>query len=135
MENDEPNVTAETGLTIWRRSYYRLRALERQLVDASRGAEEPGQIEALYREIEALRLATSELFTAAQVESVSHHVKLFRAGSAAAYPAADLPPMPPQPVQQVPESTRTAAQPRRRSAPAAGSRPLAIATHTLRPPP
>jgi hypothetical protein len=80
MEKDEKQPGSETDLAIWRRSYYQLRALERRLVDVAREIDDPAELEQLYREVEALRNTTSELFTAAQMESVSRHVKLFRAG-------------------------------------------------------
>lgn len=78
MQAHVQQAASESGLAAWRRSYYRLREMERQLVTAARMNEDPAGIDRRYREIEALRLATTELFTAAQVESVSHHVRLFR---------------------------------------------------------
>lgn len=68
----------ETALSAWRKSYHELRAVERQLVVAARNAEEPVKLDALYREIEQRRIATTDMFKVAQIESVSRHVTRFR---------------------------------------------------------
>jgi hypothetical protein len=78
MQADDQHAPPESALAAWRRSYSRLRALERQLVEIAR-ADEPGDLAHLHREIEELRIATTGMFTTAQIESVSRHVKLFGA--------------------------------------------------------
>lgn len=137
MNSDDKQAPPETGLTLWRRSYAELRSLERRLVSASREGDDPADVEALYRQVETLRLLTTDLFTAAQLESVSRHVQLFRTSSSArrerqqqflllpAAPATEdadahgspLPSIYPR-AQQAPQV--------RNPAPASGSRPLAI---------
>jgi hypothetical protein len=84
MKPDDKQAPPETGLTVWRRVYAQLRGLERKLVEASRAGQDASRLEGLYREIEALRQETTELFAAAQLESVSKHVELFRASAAVA---------------------------------------------------
>jgi hypothetical protein len=81
MEQHTKQGPTDAALTAWRKSYSRLRELERRLVSASRAAQDPAEIDNLYREVEALRSATTEMFTVAQIESVSRHVMQYRIGS------------------------------------------------------
>ena len=58
----------------WRRSYLRLRMLERNLVSETRAGKDPVKIAALYEKVEAVRTATTALFHSAQTASMSHYI-------------------------------------------------------------
>jgi hypothetical protein len=62
----------------WRRSYLRLRMLERNLVSETRTGKDPVKIAALYEKVEALRRATTDLFQLAQTASMSHLIPVLR---------------------------------------------------------
>jgi hypothetical protein len=62
------------SFTRWRRSYLRLRILERNLVTEARAGKDPIHIAAMYEKVEAVRLATSALFERAQTASMPHLV-------------------------------------------------------------
>lgn len=64
----------------WRRSYLRLRMLERNYVSEARAGRDPARIAALYDKVEAVRAATSALFHSAQTASMAHQVPSLRAG-------------------------------------------------------
>lgn len=66
----------------WRRSYLRLRMLERNLVSEARAGKDPAKIAALYEQVEAVRTATSELFHLAQTASMAHQIPFARSGEA-----------------------------------------------------
>jgi hypothetical protein len=130
MDAEEKHATPENGLTAWRKSYQELRLLERQLVSGSRGTMDPDAIDALYGEIETLRLKTTDLFTAAQIESVSRHVKAYRGSHSVSgqqqFVLTSLPP-PSAPPADIPVLARRVAQPKARRAGSggAGTRPIA----------
>ena len=58
----------------WRRSYLRLRMLERNLVSETRAGKDPVKIAALYEKVEAVRSATTALFHCAQTDSMQHYI-------------------------------------------------------------
>ena len=58
----------------WRRSYLRLRMLERVLVTETRAGKDPVKIAAMYQKVESVRQATSALFHAAQTASMTHYI-------------------------------------------------------------
>ena len=60
--------------TRWRRSYLRLRMLERNLVTEARAGKDPVRIASLYEKVEAMREATSALFHVAQTASMQHYI-------------------------------------------------------------
>ena len=60
--------------TRWRRSYLRLRTLERNLVTEARAGKDPVRIALLYQKVESLREATSALFHVAQTASMQHYI-------------------------------------------------------------
>ncbi len=64
----------------WRRSYLRLRMLERNYVSEARAGRDPVRIAALYEKVEAVRAATSALFHSAQTASMAHQIPSMRAG-------------------------------------------------------
>ncbi|MDB5945284.1 MAG: hypothetical protein JWQ33_310 [Ramlibacter sp.] len=144
MDTDVKQAMPENGLTAWRRSYSRLRLLERQLVSVSRDAGSAADVERLYRQIEDLRQATTDLFTAAQKESVSRHVQVFRAiqgmhrlpappgGAAAADGVVTT--QPSEPAASPPSKVKPA-KPRivRKAGATTGSRPLAVSSVGSRP--
>lgn len=58
----------------WRRSYLRLRTLERSLVSETRIGKDSVKITALYDKVEAVRTSTSALFHSAQTASMQHYI-------------------------------------------------------------
>ena len=64
--------------TSWRRSYLRLRMLERNLVSEARSGKDPAKIAAMYERVEAVRLATTALFHLAQTASMAHQIPNLR---------------------------------------------------------
>jgi hypothetical protein len=64
----------QDSFTMWRRSYLRLRMLERNLVSETRSGKDPAKIAVLYEKVDALRCATTELFQLAQTASMSHQI-------------------------------------------------------------
>lgn len=58
----------------WRRSYLRLRMLERNLVSEARAGKDPVKIAAMYEKVEAVRTATTALFHTAQTASMAHQI-------------------------------------------------------------
>jgi hypothetical protein len=64
----------------WRRSYLRLRMLERNFVSESRSGRDPARIAAMYDKVEAVRAATTALFHSAQTASMPHQIPSLRAG-------------------------------------------------------
>lgn len=58
----------------WRRSYLRLRMLERNLVTEARAGKDPVRIAAMYEKVESVREATSALFHSAQTASMQHYI-------------------------------------------------------------
>jgi hypothetical protein len=64
----------------WRRSYLRLRMLERNFVSEARAGKDPVRIAALYEKVEAVRAATTALFHSAQTASMQHQIPSARAG-------------------------------------------------------
>jgi hypothetical protein len=58
----------------WRRSYLRLRMLERNLVSETRAGKDPVRIAAMYEKVEAVRAATTALFHLAQTASMPHYI-------------------------------------------------------------
>jgi hypothetical protein len=66
----------------WRRSYLRLRMLERNLVSEARAGKDPVKIAALHEKVEAVRSATSALFHSAQTASMAHQIPTAHSGSA-----------------------------------------------------
>ena len=58
----------------WRRSYLRLRMLERNLVTEARAGKDPVKVAALYEKVESVRLATSALFHDAQTASMQRDI-------------------------------------------------------------
>ena len=58
----------------WRRSYLRLRMLERVLVTETRAGKDPVKIAAMYEKVEAVRAATTALFHSAQTASMAHYI-------------------------------------------------------------
>jgi hypothetical protein len=64
----------------WRRSYLRLRMLERNLVSEARTGKDPAKIAALHGKVEAVRSATSALFHSAQTASMAHQIPVARTG-------------------------------------------------------
>jgi hypothetical protein len=132
MKDDDKQGSPESALTAWRSSYYQLRGLERRLVDASRMGESPAVIERLFREVESLRLQTTEMFTVAQIESVSRHVMQFRATPGSprtrrfSFETLSQPPHQPE----HPAASRGTAEPKKRARrpAAAAAKPLAISS-------
>jgi hypothetical protein len=70
---DQKDVFKDT-FTSWRRSYLRLRILERNLVTEARAGKDPIRIAAMYEKVESLRLATTALFERAQTASMAHQI-------------------------------------------------------------
>ena len=70
---DQKDVFKDT-FTRWRRSYLRLRILERNLVTEARAGKDPVRIASLYEKVESLREATSALFHVAQTASMQHYI-------------------------------------------------------------
>ena len=66
--------------TSWRRSYLRLRILERNLVSEARSGKDPVKIAAMHEKVEAMRAATSALFQLAQTASMAHQIPSLRSG-------------------------------------------------------
>ncbi len=66
----------------WRRSYLRLRMLERNLVSEARAGKDPVKIAALHEKVEAVRSATSALFHSAQTASMAHQIPATRSDGA-----------------------------------------------------
>lgn len=66
----------------WRRSYLRLRMLERNLVSETRAGKDPVKIAALYEKVEAVRAATTALFHTAQTASMVHQIPSRSSGEA-----------------------------------------------------
>lgn len=66
--------------TGWRRSYLRLRILERNLVSEARSGKDPVKIAAMHAKVEAMRAATSALFQLAQTASMVHQIPSLRGG-------------------------------------------------------
>ena len=64
----------------WRRSYLRLRILERNLVSEARSGKDPVKIAAMHAKVEAMRVATSALFQLAQTASMAHQIPSLRGG-------------------------------------------------------
>lgn len=64
--------------TSWRRSYLRLRMLERSLVSEARSGKDPVKIAAMYEKVDAARLATTALFQLAQTASMAHQIPNLR---------------------------------------------------------
>ena len=64
--------------TSWRRSYLRLRMLERSLVSEARSGKDPVKIAAMHEKVEAARLATTALFQLAQTASMAHQIPNLR---------------------------------------------------------
>ena len=62
------------SFTTWRRSYMRLRILERNLVVEARSGKDTVKVAALYEKVEAVRLSTSALFHLAQTASMQHYI-------------------------------------------------------------
>jgi hypothetical protein len=62
----------------WRRSYLRLRMLERNLVTEARGGKDPTIIAAMYEKVEAARAATTALFHTAQTDGMAHQIPATR---------------------------------------------------------
>ena len=62
------------SFTNWRRSYMRLRILERNLVTEARSGKDPVKVAALYEKVETVRLSTSALFHLAQTASMQHYI-------------------------------------------------------------
>ena len=60
--------------TRWRRSYLRLRMLERNLVSETRAGKDPVRIAAMYEKVESVRAATTALFHSAQTASMPHYI-------------------------------------------------------------
>ena len=58
----------------WRRSYLRLRLLERKLVSETRSGQDPARIAAMYDQVETARTATTALFHAVQTASMAHQI-------------------------------------------------------------
>lgn len=58
----------------WRRSYLRLRMLERNLVSEARSGKDPVKVAAMYEKVESAREATSALFHSAQTASMQHYI-------------------------------------------------------------
>ena len=58
----------------WRRSYLRLRMLERSLVSESRTGKDAVRLAELYDKVESVREATSALFHSAQTASMQHYI-------------------------------------------------------------
>jgi hypothetical protein len=67
----------------WRRSYLRLRMLERNLVDETRTGKDPVKIAAMHEKVEAVRVATTALFHSAQTASMAHQIPSSRPGELA----------------------------------------------------
>jgi hypothetical protein len=67
----------------WRRSYLRLRMLERNLVNESRAGKDPVKIAAMYEKVEAVRATTTALFHSAQTASMAHQIPASRPGEPA----------------------------------------------------
>ena len=70
---DKKDVFKDTYIR-WRRSYLRLRMLERNLVTEARAGKDPIQIASLYEKVEAVREQTSALFHVAQTASMQHYI-------------------------------------------------------------
>jgi hypothetical protein len=68
----------------WRRSYLRLRILERNLVTEARAGKDPVKVAAMYERVEAARQATSALFHVAQTASMAHQIPNVRSGELSA---------------------------------------------------
>ena len=62
------------SFTRWRRSYLRLRMLERVLVTETRAGRDPVKIARMHEKVESVRAATSALFHAAQTASMQHYI-------------------------------------------------------------
>lgn len=70
----KPNNAFADSFAMWRRSYLRLRILERTLVTEARTGKDPVKVAALYEKVESVRLATSALFHHAQTASMQHYI-------------------------------------------------------------
>jgi hypothetical protein len=70
---DQKEVFKDT-FTRWRRSYLRLRMLERNLVSETRAGKDPVRIAAMYEKVESVRAATTALFHSAQTASMAHYI-------------------------------------------------------------
>lgn len=70
----EQNDVFKDTFSRWRRSYQRLRLLERNLVNEARSGQDPVMIAAMYEKVEAVRDATSALFHSAQTASMAHYI-------------------------------------------------------------
>ena len=70
----EPKEVFKDAFIRWRRSYLRLRMLERNLVSETRAGKDPVKIAAMYEKVEAVRTATSALFHSAQTASMAHYI-------------------------------------------------------------
>lgn len=73
MPMDQKDVFKDT-FTRWRRSYMRLRMLERILVTEARAGNDPVKVAAMYKKVESVRTATSALFHVAQTASMAHYI-------------------------------------------------------------
>ncbi|MFC5496869.1 hypothetical protein ACFPOE_04920 [Caenimonas terrae] len=76
---DQKDIFRDTFIR-WRRSYLRLRMLERNFVSESRSGRDPARIAAMYEKVEAVRAATTALFHSAQTASMAHQIPPARAG-------------------------------------------------------
>ena len=70
----EQKDTFKDAFIRWRRSYLRLRMLERVLVTETRAGKDPVKIAAMYEKVESVRTATSALFHSAQTASMTHYI-------------------------------------------------------------
>ena len=70
----QQNDVFKDRFTRWRRSYLRLRMLERILVTETRTGKDPMKVAAMYKKVESVRTATSALFHAAQTASMAHYI-------------------------------------------------------------
>lgn len=75
----EQTALFEQTFTSWRRSYLRLRMLERNLVTEARSGKDPIRVAAMFERVEAMRLATTALFHLAQTASMTHQIPNSRA--------------------------------------------------------
>lgn len=75
---DQQQDAFKDSFASWRRSYLRLRMLERNLVSETRSGKDAVKIAALYEKVEAMRRATTELFHRAQTASMSHLIPALR---------------------------------------------------------
>lgn len=64
----------DTTFIRWRRSYLRLRILERKLVSETRSGQDPARIAAMYEQVESVRAATTALFHSVQTASMAHQI-------------------------------------------------------------